>query len=99
MYAFFYILSVTFQGMVYVDSTELKWMPYVKSWLNTLPDTVKNEHRLQIAELFGTYFENGLTFCSKNCVSPIAQVSALPCTVEIGYNCFPTTVVPLSSTG
>ncbi|KAK9295362.1 hypothetical protein QLX08_010308 [Tetragonisca angustula] len=61
-------------GMVYVDPTELKWMPYVKSWLNTLPDTVRNEHRSQIAELFEKYFEDGLIFCSKNCVSPIAQV-------------------------
>ncbi|CAD1473370.1 unnamed protein product, partial [Heterotrigona itama] len=71
-------------GMVYVDPTELKWMPQVKSWLDTLPDTVKNKHRLQIAELFERYFEDGLTFCSKSCVSPIAQVVFLPC-VEIEY--------------
>lgn len=63
--------------MVYVDPTELKWMPYVKSWLNTLPDTVRNEHRSQIAELFEKYFEDGLIFCSKNCVSPITQVHNL----------------------
>ena len=74
---YLFILFVTFQGMVYVDPTELKWMPYVKSWLNTLPDTVRNEHRSQIAELFEKYFEDGLIFCSKNCVSPIAQVHPL----------------------
>nr|XP_033183004.1 dynein heavy chain 6, axonemal [Bombus vancouverensis nearcticus] len=62
-------------GMVYVDPTELKWMPYVKSWLDTLPDAiVRNEHRLQIIELFEKYFEEGLIFCRKNCVCPILQV-------------------------
>ncbi|XP_076764569.1 dynein heavy chain at 16F [Xylocopa sonorina] len=62
-------------GMVYVDPTELKWMPFVKSWVETIPDNiVKNEHRLQIIELFQKYFEDGLVFCNRNCMFPIAQV-------------------------
>lgn len=61
--------------MVYVDPTELKWLPYVKSWVNTLPEaTIKEEYRLQIVELFETYFEEGLVFCHRNCVCPIGQV-------------------------
>ncbi|XP_076676367.1 dynein heavy chain at 16F [Andrena cerasifolii] len=62
-------------GMVYVDPAELKWMPYVSTWVTTLPEaTVKDEHRDLIIELFQTYFEDGLVFCSRNCEFPISQV-------------------------
>lgn len=81
--------------MVYVDPTELKWMPYVKSWLDTLPDAlVKNEHRLQIIELFGKYFEEGLIFCRKNCVCPILQVYNLSRLTQRSRHNFSNIIVP-----
>ncbi|XP_054012221.1 dynein axonemal heavy chain 6 [Hylaeus anthracinus] len=62
-------------GMVYVDPAELKWMPYVKTWVTTLPETiVKDEHREFIINLFQKYFEEGLIFCNRNCDFPISQV-------------------------
>ncbi|XP_076248728.1 dynein heavy chain at 16F [Calliopsis andreniformis] len=62
-------------GMVYVDPAELKWMPYVKTWLTTISEeTIKDEHRALIVELFGTYFDEGLVFCFRNCDYPISQV-------------------------
>nr|XP_034190797.1 dynein heavy chain 6, axonemal [Osmia lignaria] len=62
-------------GMVYVDPIQLKWMPYVKSWVVTLPeDSVKAEYQTQIINLFETYFDAGLVFCSRNCTYPIGQV-------------------------
>ncbi len=33
-------------GMVYVDPGQLKWMPYVKTWLDTLSDKLRRETRL-----------------------------------------------------
>lgn len=62
-------------GMVYVDPIELKWMPYVKSWVEKLPDTIlKSEYQQLIIDLFGKYFEDGLVFCTNNCICPIKQV-------------------------
>nr|XP_031828293.1 dynein heavy chain 6, axonemal [Nomia melanderi] len=62
-------------GMVYVDPAELKWMPYVKTWLTTLPEALlKDDHRQLIVDLFQKYFEEGLIFCRTNCEFPISQV-------------------------
>ncbi|XP_043248669.1 dynein axonemal heavy chain 6 [Colletes gigas] len=62
-------------GMVYVDPAELKWMPYVKTWITTLPEaTVKDEHRELLINLFENYFEEGLLYCTRNCDYPISQV-------------------------
>ncbi|XP_015429803.1 PREDICTED: dynein heavy chain 6, axonemal, partial [Dufourea novaeangliae] len=62
-------------GMVYVDPAELKWMPYVKTWVTNLPETLlKDEYRELIVNLFQRYFEAGLIFCRMNCDFPISQV-------------------------
>ncbi|XP_076377925.1 dynein heavy chain at 16F [Megalopta genalis] len=73
-------------GMVYVDPAELKWMPYVKTWITTLSEAlVKDEHRQFIIDLFAKYFEAGLVFCRMNCEFPISQVdigkAAMTCSV------------------
>ncbi|KAG7211512.1 hypothetical protein KM043_010780 [Ampulex compressa] len=62
-------------GMVYVDPTELKWMPYVKTWVQKLPDEIINDEcRHTIIDLFAKYFEEGLLFFKRNCDHAIAQV-------------------------
>ena len=38
-------------GMVYVDPGQLKWMPYVKTWLDTLSDKLRRETRFVIGKL------------------------------------------------
>nr|XP_019939373.1 PREDICTED: dynein heavy chain 6, axonemal [Paralichthys olivaceus] len=61
-------------GMVYIDPNELKWMPYVQTWISglgaKLPDTV----RTYLLELFEQYVERGLQFVLKHCTQVILQV-------------------------
>ncbi|KAM7393703.1 hypothetical protein PAMP_020556 [Pampus punctatissimus] len=62
-------------GMVYIDPDELKWMPYVQTWISglgakVLPDPV----RTYLLELFEQYVEKGLQFVLKHCTQAIRQV-------------------------
>ncbi|XP_051560675.1 dynein axonemal heavy chain 6 [Myxocyprinus asiaticus] len=61
-------------GMVYIDSEDLKWMPYVQTWLTGLGEKITETVRLYLMELFERYVEKGLQFVSKRCVQAIAQV-------------------------
>lgn len=64
--------------MVYVDSEELKWMPYVKSWINKMATTILNaEMKEYMLSLFEAYVENGFKFMAKNCSYSIHQVITL----------------------
>lgn len=61
--------------MVYIDPGQLKWLPYVKSWLNKLSDTlVAQEYKEQILELFSSLVSKCFHFVKRNCTSAIAQV-------------------------
>ncbi|XP_057699654.1 dynein axonemal heavy chain 6 isoform X1 [Corythoichthys intestinalis] len=59
-------------GMVYIDPEELKWMPFVQTWISALelPEAVKTI----LLELFQLYVEQGLRFVWKNCIQAIRQV-------------------------
>ncbi|XP_048507335.1 dynein axonemal heavy chain 6 [Athalia rosae] len=62
-------------GMVYLDPTELQWLPYVKTWASKLPwKLVNDDVKEQIIDLFERYMDNGLTFFKKNCDHAINQV-------------------------
>lgn len=64
-------------GMVYIDPTELGWLPYVRSWINRLEnEVIKNSNELKnyLSTLFVTYVNDGFTFIDKNCLAPIKQV-------------------------
>ncbi|XP_066516038.1 dynein axonemal heavy chain 6 isoform X2 [Hoplias malabaricus] len=61
-------------GMVYVDSEELKWMPYVQTWIAGLSHKITESVRVYLMELFEQYVEKGLQFVSKRCVQAMAQV-------------------------
>ena len=62
-------------GMVYFDPVDLKWMPYVKSWLQKIPESILNESlKEEILQLFETYVEEGFLFFKKNCDHAISQV-------------------------
>ncbi|XP_070598423.1 dynein axonemal heavy chain 6 isoform X2 [Erythrolamprus reginae] len=61
-------------GMVYIDPEELKWMPYVKTWMAGLEDKLNEETRTYLFELFARYVEDGLKYIHKKCSQAIAQV-------------------------
>nr|XP_055061459.1 dynein axonemal heavy chain 6 isoform X1 [Misgurnus anguillicaudatus] len=61
-------------GMVYIDPEELKWMPYVQTWLTGLAGKITEPIHVYLMELFERYVEKGLQFVSKRCVQAIAQV-------------------------
>ncbi|XP_064174621.1 dynein axonemal heavy chain 6 isoform X1 [Anguilla rostrata] len=61
-------------GMVYIDSSELKWMPYVQTWIKGLPENLTEDMQAYLLGLFERYVEAGLKFVSKNCVQAMGQV-------------------------
>ncbi|KAJ8402442.1 hypothetical protein AAFF_G00369310 [Aldrovandia affinis] len=61
-------------GMVYIDSSDLKWMPYVKTWIKGLPEILTEDMQKYLLGLFEGYIEAGLQFVYKNCVQAMAQV-------------------------
>jgi len=61
-------------GMVYVDPEEIKWLPYVRSWLSKLDVTLPEDSIKYIENLFITYLEAAFAFVKTNCVCAINQV-------------------------
>ena len=60
--------------MVYIDAEELKWMPYVQTWMAEKCQKMTEETKEFLMALFSRYVENGLRFIQKNCVQAIAAV-------------------------
>uniref|UniRef100_A0A673UGS7 Dynein axonemal heavy chain 6 n=1 Tax=Suricata suricatta TaxID=37032 RepID=A0A673UGS7_SURSU len=61
-------------GMVFVDPEELKWMPYVKTWMNNISKNLNEETQEYILKLFQRYVDDGLCFINKKCSQAIPQV-------------------------
>ncbi|XP_062296546.1 dynein axonemal heavy chain 6 [Scomber scombrus] len=61
-------------GMVYIDPAELKWMPYVQTWISGLGNKLPDPVRTYLLELFEQYVEKGLQFVLKHCAQAIRQV-------------------------
>ena len=62
-------------GMVYIDPYELGWRPYMKTWLEGIPDEVLNSGMKDfLLDLFDAYVEDGLRFARKNCREMMTQV-------------------------
>ncbi|XP_063073303.1 dynein axonemal heavy chain 6 [Engraulis encrasicolus] len=61
-------------GMVYIDSDDLKWMPYVQTWLAGLENKLSHNIRSYLQDLFELHVEKGLQFVAKKCVQAMAQV-------------------------
>lgn len=61
--------------MVYIDPDELRWLPYVKTWLTSQKkNLVHVETYDYILELFTKYVDAGLRFVYKKCSQMINQV-------------------------
>ncbi|KAM4706665.1 dynein axonemal heavy chain 6 [Discoglossus pictus] len=61
-------------GMVYIDAEELKWMPYVQTWITGLSNKLNEESKQYILGLFQRYVEDGLKYIAKKCTQAISQV-------------------------
>ncbi|XP_036933614.1 dynein heavy chain 6, axonemal [Acanthopagrus latus] len=61
-------------GMVYIDPDELKWMPYVQTWINSLGEKLPDAVRTYLLELFEQYVEKGLQFVLQHGTQAIPQV-------------------------
>jgi dynein heavy chain len=60
--------------MVYVDSEELRWLPYVTTFMEENGKRLKEETKEYILELFKRYIDNGLKFIAKKCTQAMQQV-------------------------
>ncbi|XP_072373357.1 dynein axonemal heavy chain 6 [Scyliorhinus torazame] len=61
-------------GMVYIDADELKWMPYVQTWMAGHADRLPYEPQQYLMRLFTSCVENGLHYVNKKCTQAISQV-------------------------
>ncbi|XP_008252409.2 dynein axonemal heavy chain 6 [Oryctolagus cuniculus] len=61
-------------GMVFVDPGELKWMPYVKTWMKSISKKLNEETQEYLLNLFQRYVDEGLNFINKKCSQAIPQV-------------------------
>ncbi|KAF5272727.1 hypothetical protein FQA39_LY07754 [Lamprigera yunnana] len=69
-------------GMVYVDAEELKWFPYVRSWMNRLDETYLSlESKDYVIKLFEYAVEDGFSFIKRNCQHSIHQVEVSKATM------------------
>eukprot|EP00106_Octopus_bimaculoides_P013835 XP_014781277.1 PREDICTED: dynein heavy chain 6, axonemal-like [Octopus bimaculoides] len=60
-------------GMVYIDTEQLKWMPYVKKWVKIWSSKLLDENAEYLFDLFEKYIEKGLQFINK-CQHTMQQV-------------------------
>jgi len=63
-------------GMVYIDSDELGWLPYVKTWIRGFQARFGDSYSDYLLELFSKYVEAGLYFVAKKCTETMKQVDA-----------------------
>lgn len=61
-------------GMVYIDSKELGWLPYVQTWMTEKGGKFKTETKEYIMEMFNKYVDPGLKFVTKKCTQGMPQV-------------------------
>ncbi|KAI8729214.1 dynein heavy chain 6, axonemal isoform X3, partial [Biomphalaria glabrata] len=65
-------------GMVYVDPDELKWLPFVKTWLDKWGKNMSLEAPAYLLKLFEIYVEDGLRFVSKKCTQMYNEPGTYP---------------------
>jgi dynein heavy chain len=54
-------------GMVYIDSDVLGWRPYAQTWLSKLPESITDDLKAYLYNLFENYIDSGLRFIRRNC--------------------------------
>ncbi|XP_018654464.1 LOW QUALITY PROTEIN: hypothetical protein Smp_130810 [Schistosoma mansoni] len=61
-------------GMVYVDSEDLGWLPYVKTWIKTIEEKLTPYVTEYIMNLFIKYVDPFMNFVMTKCTTIIPQV-------------------------
>ncbi|CAM9165960.1 unnamed protein product, partial [Chrysoparadoxa australica] len=61
-------------GVVYMTPTDLGWMPYVQSWIPTLPESFGEPLKAHLLTLFEKSVQQGVDFQRKNCKEPVECV-------------------------
>ncbi|CAM9163466.1 unnamed protein product, partial [Choristocarpus tenellus] len=61
-------------GVIYMTPSNLGWMPYVQSWVPTLPEAFPQFARDHLLGLFGKCVQAGMDFQRKNCREPVGCV-------------------------
>ena len=64
--------------MVYIDANDLRWMPYVKTWMANVGAKFTDETREYLMNLFNRYVDTGLTFINKKSTQAMKQVRLSP---------------------
>ena len=61
--------------MVFVDPGEMKWLPFVRTWLDELQATgqLRDYMRVLLQEMFERYVEDGLRFVARSCSQAMPQ--------------------------
>ncbi|CAH8497721.1 unnamed protein product, partial [Dicrocoelium dendriticum] len=75
-------------GMVFVDSADLGWMPYVQTWLASHEAALTKPVTDYLRNLFSTYVDPCLKFTNQQCTAlipqvPIAQVQTMCKLLEV----------------
>ena len=60
--------------MVYIDSDDLRWMPYVKTWMANVGGRFSDETREYLMNLFERYVDPGLLYITKKSTQAMYQV-------------------------
>ena len=60
--------------MVYIDTDDLKWFPFVQTWASENCGKMREESKEYLLELFTKYIDNALTFVRKKCTVSMPQV-------------------------
>ena len=62
-------------GMVFVDPGEMKWLPFVRTWLDDLQQTgqLRDSMCAQLLDMFERYVEDGLRFVARSCAQAMPQ--------------------------
>lgn len=53
-------------GMIYMEPSMLGWQPLMQSWLNTMPDTITQENKELMIELYARMIPCCLNFVRKS---------------------------------
>ncbi|XP_076804189.1 dynein axonemal heavy chain 3-like isoform X1 [Clavelina lepadiformis] len=69
-------------GMIYLEPHQLGWRPFKESYMNTLPDTLEDDHRKMLDDLFEWLIDPCLDFIGHHCkyilkTSPMHLVATL----------------------
>ena len=60
--------------MVYIDSNDIRWNPYVKTWSRKFEAKFGPLYTEYLLNLFNIYVDKGLMFVRKACKEVIKQV-------------------------